>query len=217
MHHSTKNCSVKSKAIQVRHESAKEKKKCNFYSFLTSTLSGGEWSASHPGCAGLDTEARGKILCLCRGSNLGRPVCSQTLYWLSYPISPTWNCIKKKLVSSTAVAVWRRTLRATKRDVVCKLNSFLALASFLSLLLDQETILRKLQSWRGVKQEQGLKENWKTSSRVLEALFWDFHGCRAEKSVRLKLCNRDRLGFKLDTPRIRSRKVSVRENLKNQP
>jgi hypothetical protein len=35
--------------------------------------------------AGLDAEARGKILCLCRGSNLGRPVCSQILYLLSYP------------------------------------------------------------------------------------------------------------------------------------
>jgi hypothetical protein len=35
--------------------------------------------------AGLDAEARRKILCLCRGSNPGRPVCSQTLYCLSYP------------------------------------------------------------------------------------------------------------------------------------
>jgi hypothetical protein len=30
--------------------------------------------------AGLDTEARVKILCACRGSNPGRPVRSQTLY-----------------------------------------------------------------------------------------------------------------------------------------
>jgi hypothetical protein len=35
--------------------------------------------------AGLDTEVRGKILFLCRGSNPGRPLCSQTLYCLSYP------------------------------------------------------------------------------------------------------------------------------------
>jgi hypothetical protein len=35
--------------------------------------------------AGLDTQARGKILCLCRGSNLDRPSHSQTLHWLSYP------------------------------------------------------------------------------------------------------------------------------------
>jgi hypothetical protein len=35
--------------------------------------------------AGLDTEATRKILFLCRGSNPGRPVCSQKLYWLSYP------------------------------------------------------------------------------------------------------------------------------------
>jgi hypothetical protein len=32
---------------------------------------------------GLDTEAREKILYLRRGSNPVRPVCSQTLYWLS--------------------------------------------------------------------------------------------------------------------------------------
>jgi hypothetical protein len=32
-----------------------------------------------------DAEARGEILCLFHGSNPGRPVCSQTLCWLSYP------------------------------------------------------------------------------------------------------------------------------------
>jgi hypothetical protein len=35
--------------------------------------------------AGLDTEARGKILFLRRGVNSGLPVFSQTLYSLSYP------------------------------------------------------------------------------------------------------------------------------------
>jgi hypothetical protein len=65
------------------------------YSFSTSALDGGEWSASHPGraltpgertpgthCtggwvgprAGLDTEVRGKILCPRRGSNPDCPV-----------------------------------------------------------------------------------------------------------------------------------------------
>jgi hypothetical protein len=65
------------------------------YSFMTSALNAGEWSASRPGralppgkgpprthCtggwvgprAGLDTEARGKILCLCWVSNLDRLV-----------------------------------------------------------------------------------------------------------------------------------------------
>jgi hypothetical protein len=66
-------------------------------SFLTSALDGDEWSVSRPGRAlppvpivqeagwasraGLDAEARGKILCLSQGSNPGRPVRSQTLYW----------------------------------------------------------------------------------------------------------------------------------------
>jgi hypothetical protein len=64
------------------------------YSLLTSAVDGDEWSASRPGCAfpperthgthwtgvwvglraSLDTEDRGKILFLCRGSNPGRPV-----------------------------------------------------------------------------------------------------------------------------------------------
>jgi hypothetical protein len=35
--------------------------------------------------AGLDAKARVKILCLCQGSNLGRPVRSHALYCLSYP------------------------------------------------------------------------------------------------------------------------------------
>jgi hypothetical protein len=90
-----------------RHATAKGERKYSSYSFLTSVLDGGEWSASRPGRAlppekgppvpigqeagwaselVLDTEVRGKILCLCRGSNPGRPVCSQTL-WLS----STWN------------------------------------------------------------------------------------------------------------------------------
>jgi hypothetical protein len=34
--------------------------------------------------AGLDTEAKGRILYLCRGLNRGHSVCSQILYWLVY-------------------------------------------------------------------------------------------------------------------------------------
>jgi hypothetical protein len=45
------------------------------------TLCTGGWVGPR---AGLDTEARGKILCLYRGSNPDRPVRSQTLYCLSY-------------------------------------------------------------------------------------------------------------------------------------
>jgi hypothetical protein len=83
------------------------REKYSSYSFLTSKLYGGEWSATcsgrvllperTPGThwtrgwvglrAGLDTEARGEIRCFCRGSNPIRPVCSQTLYWLSYSSS----------------------------------------------------------------------------------------------------------------------------------
>jgi hypothetical protein len=72
-----------------------EGRRYSSYSFLTSALDGGDWSASRPGraftpgertlgthCTGgwvgpracLDTEAAGKILCLHRESNPDRPV-----------------------------------------------------------------------------------------------------------------------------------------------
>jgi hypothetical protein len=43
--------------------------------------------------AGLDAEARRKILCPCRGSNPDRPARSQTLYWLSYRGSYSFELI----------------------------------------------------------------------------------------------------------------------------
>jgi hypothetical protein len=78
-------------------------RKYSSYSFLTSALDGDEWSASRPGCAlplrktpgthwiagwvglraGVDRQARGNVLCPCRGSNPGRPVCRLTLYLLT--------------------------------------------------------------------------------------------------------------------------------------
>jgi hypothetical protein len=83
------------------HGGALGERRYSSYSFLTSALEGVEWSASRPGRAlppgylyiggwvgpraGLDAEVRGKILCLCRESNPGRPVRSQTLILLSYP------------------------------------------------------------------------------------------------------------------------------------
>jgi hypothetical protein len=47
-----------------------------------STHCTGSWVGTR---ASLDAETRGKILCPCRGSNPGHAVCSQSLYWLSYP------------------------------------------------------------------------------------------------------------------------------------
>jgi hypothetical protein len=79
----------------TRHGGAWGERRYSSYSFTTSALDGGEWSASRPGraftlgertpgthCTGgwvgpradLDTEDRGKILCPCRGSNPDRPV-----------------------------------------------------------------------------------------------------------------------------------------------
>jgi hypothetical protein len=74
----------------------------------------GEWSVSRPGRAlppGMDpvpttkeagwaselvwTEARGEILCLCRGSNTCRPVCSQILYSRLQTIVICWSALYK--------------------------------------------------------------------------------------------------------------------------
>jgi hypothetical protein len=85
---------------RYRHAGDKGERKNSSNSFLTTALDGvsvkrhtlaalyprettpgthciGGWVGLR---AGLDTEARGIILCLCRGSNPGRLVCSQTLY-----------------------------------------------------------------------------------------------------------------------------------------
>jgi len=40
---------VKGKAIPLRHEDIKGERMCTSYSFFTSALDGGEWSASRPG------------------------------------------------------------------------------------------------------------------------------------------------------------------------
>jgi hypothetical protein len=91
--------------LKLRHYTpwgACGKRTYSSYSFLTSALYGGEWSASTPGprfspgthCtggwvvlrAGLDTEARVKILLPLpeiEPRSHSRPVRNQTLYWLS--------------------------------------------------------------------------------------------------------------------------------------
>jgi hypothetical protein len=90
----------------TRHGGAWGERRYSSYSFSTSALDGGEWSASRPGRAftpgerapgthwtrgwvgpraGLNTEARGKILCPpgIEPRSPGRPVRSQTLYCLT--------------------------------------------------------------------------------------------------------------------------------------
>jgi hypothetical protein len=42
---------VKGKAVPLRHADGKGERKYNSYSFLTSALDGGEWSALRPGPA----------------------------------------------------------------------------------------------------------------------------------------------------------------------
>jgi hypothetical protein len=82
-------------SLLYRHGGDWGERRYSSYSFTTSALDGGEWSASRPGRAftpgerttgthrtggwvglrsGLDTEDRGKILCPRRGSNPDRPV-----------------------------------------------------------------------------------------------------------------------------------------------
>jgi hypothetical protein len=89
----------------TRHGGSWGERRYSFFSFWTSALDGGKWSASRLGRAlppGIDPRypldrrlggpesrsgrrARRIILCLCRGSNPGRLFCSRTLYYLSYP------------------------------------------------------------------------------------------------------------------------------------
>jgi hypothetical protein len=97
------NTSYKSKPVLPRHAGAKGERKYSSYSFLTLILDGvsGQRHAlaalypqgKDPWCpwiggwvglrAGLGTEAREKILCLCRGSNL---VCCCNILFISFKI-----------------------------------------------------------------------------------------------------------------------------------
>jgi hypothetical protein len=94
---------IKVKLHRYRHAGVKGERRCSSYSLLNSVLDGDEWSASRPGRAlppgkdpgihwigdlvglraGLDTESRGEIIFLCRGSKPG-------LYRLS-PQAPSWR------------------------------------------------------------------------------------------------------------------------------
>jgi hypothetical protein len=110
----THNFNEKRKTVpQHTHGGAKGGRRNSSYSFSTSVLDEGKWLASRPGRAlppakgspvpigqggwvghraCLDSEVRGKILLPLTGfepRSPGRPVCSQTLYWLSYPGSVT--------------------------------------------------------------------------------------------------------------------------------
>jgi hypothetical protein len=98
---------IKSKSVPLHRAGAKRMRRYNSYSLLTSALDGASgqphaptalyprkmtpgthWIGGWKGLrAGLDTEIRGKIICLCRELKPGLPGCSQTLYWLSYPSS----------------------------------------------------------------------------------------------------------------------------------
>jgi hypothetical protein len=119
--------SIKVKVKQsTRHGGAWRERRYSSYSFTTSALDRGEWSASRPGralppgkgppgtqCrggwvgprAGLDTEARGKILCPCRGSNPDRPVVQPVVRhytaWANPAPPPVvWQCTVSYITES---------------------------------------------------------------------------------------------------------------------
>jgi hypothetical protein len=67
------------KAVPLHTMEAQGERKYSSYSFITSALDGGEWSASRPGRPlppgkGPPVPLEEKSFCLCRESNLDRPV-----------------------------------------------------------------------------------------------------------------------------------------------
>jgi hypothetical protein len=56
--------------------------------------------------AGLDTEARGKILCFYRRSNSSRPACSETLFWLP----PYKKSYSASIVRRLSPLHWQRNI-----------------------------------------------------------------------------------------------------------
>jgi hypothetical protein len=52
--------------------------------------------------AGLDTEAREKIPFLCRGSNAGRPVCSQDTILTELAQSQLYSCVVQNMKTQSS-------------------------------------------------------------------------------------------------------------------
>jgi hypothetical protein len=91
---------LQSNAVPLRHAGSKGERIYSSYSFLTSTLDGVSCQCHFPAAlyprgkdpcthwigawvglgAGVDIQARERNLCLCRGSNTGRPFCNQSLH-----------------------------------------------------------------------------------------------------------------------------------------
>jgi hypothetical protein len=120
------------------------------YSFSTSALDGGEWSASRPGRAlapgegpqypcigglvgprvGLDTEATRKSLSPLPGiepRSPGRPARSQTLYWLSYPVHchiRTLNYFSEMAATTFFYYKTKTEKQKKRRHKVCSQHGF---------------------------------------------------------------------------------------------
>jgi hypothetical protein len=111
-------------------------RRCSSYSFLTSALDGGEWSASRPGRAlppgkgppvpivqeagwapePVWTQVRGNILCPCRGSNLDRPIVQSVvrhyIAWTTKAPTPYALAVKYRRFGRAychLLQVWRTT------------------------------------------------------------------------------------------------------------
>jgi hypothetical protein len=125
---------IKVKADQLRPGRSQRERRHSSYSMLVDLgTTWREWSASRPTRertpgthwvggwmglrAGLGTTARGKILCLCRGSNLARRVCSLTLYWLSYSSSTLIKQLNKggcRRTGHVDIGHWRTMLAGNR-------------------------------------------------------------------------------------------------------
>jgi hypothetical protein len=119
------------------------------YSFSTSALDGSEWSASRPGSAltpgkgpsryplyrrlggpqsRSGPEARGKILCLCRGSNSDRPVVQPVAR--HYTDWASWLRLPVLLIRGSSVrlpklqAVWTLIRHCNVRKMVTSMQSW---------------------------------------------------------------------------------------------
>jgi hypothetical protein len=109
---------------------------------------------------GLDTEARWKIHCLCRGSKLGYPpVCSQTLYWRKYSSSSSYICEYWNLVSNrfhihrspeVANANWAG-IRSAAANVLCSSLRTVPMTPINFLAIACQTTFRELCGGRNVK------------------------------------------------------------------
>jgi hypothetical protein len=117
--------------------------------------------------SGLDAEVRGKNFCLCQGSNPGRPVRSQTLYWLGYPGTRSYNLSRSlcRALFTLEETLWK--FKTGRMNVIFPFKLVIQhlFRAFIALVLPAEGCLAApgIELGTGVSGKEGPLRTWNIS------------------------------------------------------